>query len=249
MKYKLILVEGLPGTGKTTLSKQIFNLLSKQGTPSSVLLEENTKIPSNFYNIAGVPINDFIDFAMPFITKTDNYFFVDLGNCTEEAKQQLLRYDIGDEFNKYISAEEYSRCTLEWWQNWVANNTNEPVLILDSAFMQCPINEMIFRGASNPEVSAYIKAISEIIEPLHPICVYLRRESAKVAIDFAKTVKGVHWANGIDSLAHSDFPDLFERRFYLENALLHLVPNIVCDINGSDWSDAELKTSEILATL
>ena len=248
MKYRLIFVEGLPGTGKSTLSEQIYDMLVKKRISSELLLEDNEKIPSNFYYIAAIPKSDFVGFSVDeaIIEETENYFFINRKKCKEEMAKMLQRYDVGDEFNKSISLQEYICCTLEWWRNWVVNFSNESILILDSAFMQCPINEMIFRGASDSQAKEYIQAIAEIIKPFNPICVYLRRENATIAIDFAKVVKGEHWAKGIDGLAQSDFPDLFERRFYLENELLSLIPNIVCDIDGYDWSDTEIKLKELL---
>ena len=247
MDYKLVLVEGLPGTGKTTLSEQIFKLFTKHGIQGELLLEGNVNIPSNLFNIAGIPNGVFPDFIskIPHAAETDNYIFVNMGDCEEKIANQLQRYDVGNEFNQFMSAQEYARCTLEWWKNW-AKNTRESALIMDSAFMQCPINEMIFRKASDSEVIVYIQAIAEIIKPLNPVCVYLRRESAKIAIDFAKTVKGEHWAKSIEGLAEFGCPDLFERRFNLENTLLSFIRNIVCHIDGYDWSDAETKVQSLL---
>ena len=237
----MILVEGLPGTGKTTLSKNKFYL--KKGKQVELLLEGNASIPSNFHNIAGLSKKDLIKISVeiPPITETDNYTFIDLETCTKEAESLLRRYDIGDEFNKHISVREYVCCTLEWWRYWVAEKRSESILILDSAFMQCPINEMIFRGASDSEIIKYITNIFEIIKPYNPICIYLRRESVKMAINFAKSAKGEHWAKGINSLTEMGYPDFFERRFELENIVLSSVANIVCNIYGYDWSDAEEK--------
>lgn len=248
MKYNLIFIEGLPGTGKSTWSEQIYKLLAIKGVSTELLLEGNEKIPSNFCDIAAIPKSDFARFSVDgaVVKETDNYFFINMKKCTEETASILQRYDIGDEFNKSISLHEYTRSTLEWWQNWAKNYVSKSVLILDSAFMQCPINEMIFRGASDLEAKTYINAIAAIIKPFNPICIYLRRKNATIAIDFAKAVKGEQWAKGIDALAQSEFPDLFERRFCLENELLSLVPTIVCDINDYDWSDAETKIQELI---
>ena len=247
MEHKLILVEGLPGTGKTTLSEHMYKLFTAQGIQAELLLEGNVNIPSNFFNIAGIPNGDFADSTskIPHTAETDNYIFVNLEDCAEQISTQLQRYDIGNEFNPFISAQEYARCTLEWWNHW-ATIAKESVLIMDSAFLQCPINEMIFRKASDSEVIAYICAIADIIKPLNPVCVYLRRESAEIAIEFAKTVKGEHWAKGIEGLADLGCPDLFERRFALENTLLSSMSNIVCHIDGYDWSDAESKIQNLI---
>ena len=247
MKYNLILVEGLPGTGKTTLSGRVFNLLTEQGIEAELLLEGNEKIPSNFCDIAGIPKgkNKNIKIDKSLIIETSNYVFVNMKNCVQDITSQIQCYDIGNEYNKFITAQEYARCTLEWWQNWAANNVYSHVMIMDSAFMQCPINEMIFRGASDSEAKSYIKTIAEIITPLNHICIYLHRESTEISINFAKAVKGRHWSEGIDKLAQSEFPDLFERRFVLESALLTTIPSVVCDINGYDWSDAELKIQKL----
>jgi hypothetical protein len=101
---------------------------------------------------------------------------------------------------------------------------------------------MIYRKASDSEIKTYIQAIAESIKPFNPYCIYLRRESADISIAFAKTVKSEHWARRVEKLlGELGCLDVFERRFDLEQTLLSLVPNIVCNINGHDWSDAETK--------
>jgi hypothetical protein len=249
MEYKLIFIEGLPGTGKTTLSEKILELFTKQGRQAE-LLQEGDKIPSNFNNIAGIPKAAFVGFQNDInpIIKTENYVFVDLEGCKEETANRLRRYDMGDAFNPNISASEYTHCTLEWWQYWVNNHIKEAVLILDSAFLQCPINEMIFRKASDSQINTYIQAIAEIIKPFNPCCIYLRRENADISIDFAKAVKGEHWAKRVEKLLDElGCPDVFERRFDLEQTFLLLIPNTVCNINGRDWSDAEIKIQALMS--
>ena len=75
MKYYLILVEGLLGTGKSTLSNQIFELIAEKCIQAELLLEENEKSPSNFFNIAGIPKTDFVNLVdeTSIVTKTENY--------------------------------------------------------------------------------------------------------------------------------------------------------------------------------
>lgn len=249
---KLIFVEGLPGTGKTTFSNHIYNLLTAQSKPVKLFLEDDERIPSNFCNISAVPKNTFqnlytneTQISDAVLTQSENYVFIKLSKCPEKIAKEFKCWDIGDEYNKAISVHEYVCSTLEWLQNWVKNYSNESILILDSAFMQNPINEMIFRGATNREVESYIHAIVDLMKPLSPVCIYLRRENAEKSILFAKSAKGKEWTEGVDkALVQLNCPDLFERRFKLELSLLSSVINIVCDVNGDDWSVAEQKISE-----
>lgn len=244
---RLIFVEGLPGTGKSTLSNWIFELLINQGKQVELLLEDDARLPSNFCNIAGIPQNIFLDLiidesqiAAAILARTDNFIFINLSKCTESIARQLKCWDIGDEYNKFISVQEYARCALEWWQNWVKNYTNESIFIMDSAFMQNPINEMIFRGATNLEVEAYIYAIAELMKPLYPVCIYLRRGNATESISFAKAAKGNNWAEGVDrALLRLNCPDLFERRYDLEFSFLSSMAHVACDVNGNDWTNAK----------
>lgn len=75
------------------------------------------------------------------------------------------------------------------------------------------------------------------MKPLNPICIYLRRKSADEAISFAKAVKGREWEEHVDNLLReTGCEDLFQRRFSLEFELLQLVPHLLCNLDGNDWS-------------
>jgi len=191
---RLILVEGLPGTGKTTISGWIYRRLKRKGVPAKVLREDDAGMPGD--------------------------------------------WDI--DADKHLPASEYARRMLELWQHWAENHTDEGVLILDCAFMQNPLNEMMFRGAPDAQAEAYVRSIAAILEPYDPVCVYLRRESAQASIEFAQAAKGKGWASRVDKmLAALGCPDLFERRYTLESALLSSMDHVLCDVNGSSWRDAK----------
>jgi hypothetical protein len=148
---------------------------------------------------------------------------------------------MGDELNKEISVAAYISCALERWDYWVeASSDNDNIVIIDSGFLQNPINELLFRKATDDEVVLFIKSIAKRLMDLNPICFYLKRDSAEAAILFAKQVKGSDWAARIDNMLQEiGCPNLFEHRFKLELNLLHCVLHTVCFIDGNDWSEVE----------
>jgi len=251
---RLILVEGLPGTGKSTISQWIFDLLHAKDIHTVLLDEFDERIPCNFYNLAGIPRETFntlfaaIDAPSDAILKkTENYVYLRIDKYPNDVAQELRRWDIGDEFNTYFPLCEYIKCTLEWWKHWIQDNINQPITIMDSAFLQNPINDMIFHKATDNEVKQYVSSIAGLLAPFDPVCIYLRRNNATESIEFAKAVKGPVWSAGVDGLQDMGCGDLFERRFKLEYEMLSTMEHIVCHVQGDDWSIAKTKIQNYFA--
>ncbi len=256
---QLILIEGLPGTGKTSISKWMYGYLQKHEKNVTLLLEGDERIPLDFYEMTGIPKKDFQKLCLynPNISKTlmnnfiqtENYVFVRIDMCPEDIANQIKCWDMGDENNQKISGADYIPCTLERLSNWIKTQIGgSGITIIESGFLQNPINELLFRRATDNEVRAFISDIANFMKPLNPICIYLQRKSADEAISFAKTVKGREWADRIDSLlSENKCEDLFQRRFTLEIELLPTIHHMICKPNGNDWSDVKKQIKNYFA--
>lgn len=248
---RLILVEGLPGTGKTTISRWLSDILVKKGEEVILLNEGDERIPCDFYETAGIPKDEFEllcinnpstqAFLRENTLMTANYAFLRIDKCPDPIGEKIKRWDMGDEYNRQVTVAEYIPCALERLQYWVnANIQHQQIVVMDSGYLQNPINELLFRRASNEEVCVFINAITSMLKLLNPICIYLRRNNADEAIAFAKKVKGADWAARIDKLLNQcGFENTFRQRFELELALLPHVEHIICHINGDDWAEAK----------
>lgn len=221
--------------------------MTANGHKAAAILEGDEQSPCDFYETAGIPINIFD--GLPFdlhengipVIKTENYAYIRIDKCPEHIASELRRWDMGDEGNRLISVGEYLPCALERLGKWADDNANrEEALIIDSGYLQNPINEMFFRGADDNETREYIRQIYAKLRLFSPVCVYLRRNSADEAIAFAKEAKGEVWASRVDALLNeSGQSGMFERRFRLELELLPLTSHIICEVNGWDWDDAK----------
>jgi len=248
---RLILIEGLPGTGKTTITKWLSDIFTSHGDKTTLLNEGDERIPLDFYNTSGIPKNDFEslfaqnsqerDMLLNIALSTDNYIYLRLDKCPDNVAEKIKQWNIGDGSNQFITVADYIPCALERLKHWVNSHIDSSeTVIIDSGYLQNPINELLFRRATDDEVRPFINAITSTLLPLNPVCIYLRRHSAEEAIAFAKKAKGKGWADRVDKLLQQQgCEDLFQHRFELELELLKNVEHISCHIYGDNWDAAK----------
>ena len=254
---QLILVEGLPGTGKTTITRKISEHLISKGEKVTALFEGDDRIPCEFYETAGVPIDAFEEFYQQYpetpdnhyeiMFRTANYVFLKLNKSSDMISKTFRKWDMGDEHNQFMTASQYISCALERLDYWAALNIDHrEIMVIDSGFLQNPINELLFRKASDQQIFSFIQAVIERFKPLNPFCFYLKRENADAAISFAKRIKGSDWASRVESfLIQFGCPNFFNHRFEIELLMLPFIPHTICSVRDDDWSDAESKIDSI----
>jgi len=150
---------------------------------------------------------------------------------------------MGEESNQFITVTEYIPCALERLEHWFKSHASSTeTVIIDSGYLQNPINELLFRNATANEVRDFISAISDTLKPLNPVCIYLRRDNAEQAIAFAKKAKGQGWADRVDKLLQqAGCEDLFQRRFEIELELLKNIDHLDCYVCDDNWDLAKNK--------
>ena len=250
---KIIFVEGLPGTGKSTISNWITTELCNQGKKAVLLEEENLTIPTNFYHIASLEKAIFHNLCQSNQDKAaalkniamyeKNYIFIPIDDAPDELQAELYNYELGDEYNKSFNPESYIEQSLLRVIGSLKNlNTKTNVAVIDSGLLQNPINELLYRGATDNQIKNYVKAITKLFEPYNPICIYLNRGGAKESLDFARRVKGDGWYNRIEEMLETTgSQNHFERRYQLEIELLaqNIMPWVDCNVTGNDWTSVK----------
>ncbi len=202
---RLILLEGLPGTGKTTNSYRLFEQLVRNGRDVRWLHEVSQPHPVLFFSESCLTKEEYRLFTEKHPEAADMLGSIAEVRATtvgidyltaarrrpgqENAAwyQELLRYDAMD-----FPLERYEAAALEKWEAFVkAALRNDTVFILDSSVFQYQIFTFLLNGATYRRLAHFVRGIMNMLTPLRPALIYLYREKTEDSIAFIEKQRGM----------------------------------------------------------
>jgi hypothetical protein len=195
MKTKLIIIEGIPGSGKTTTAQFVSECISTNRRTPALYLENARYHPVDIDNLSY-----FDEHQYKMLLKEFNQYRSDIDLMTEESHHNyLIHYlkwfdlheeKIPDDFLAYLmkydahdtlSPDKYHALFLERWKTFASQSRNEnDIVIFECSLFQNPMT--VFIGKHNYDISvtkSYILEFAEIVIDLNPILIYLHGESAR----------------------------------------------------------------------
>lgn len=194
--HRLIIVEGLPCSGKSTTSRFIADRINAEyfdeGSGSHPADHEfHAFIRDSELN--NFPGNERASVEACSIRKLDGYI-VPLGNFGGELFDKLLKYKIYD----FLPWETEKPVMLEKWKEFAKNAGQDERYVFNCVLLQNPMCETMMRFGFDTEVSAgYIGEICGIIKPLEPFVVYLKNKNIRADIEKTISERGTDWLNGV----------------------------------------------------
>lgn len=257
---KLIIVEGLPCSGKSTTSKYIADKLNAQ------YFDENSGMhPADYEFHSFITNSELSKFSYDeqnlikadSVQKFDGYI-VKLKNYTGDLFDRLLKYKIYD----FLPWEIEKPIMLDKWLEFVNSIAPNDRYVFNCVLLQNPMCETMMRFGYDKAVSAkYIGDICSIIKPLEPLVVYLQYDNIRTEIEKAVSERGLDWLNGVieyhcngmygktNQLKGFDgYITALEERQRRELEILHSlnIQYIILDNPNNDW---EKSYSEIISKL
>ncbi|WP_454016019.1 PRK06761 family protein [Bacillus sp. Marseille-Q7846] len=212
MNTKLIIVEGLPGFGKSTTAKLINEILSQNKIEVELFLEGNLNHPADY---DGVSCFNKFEFNR-LLSNSGDFKEVLPKRVLKKGSNYLLPYskmknEFGDQFSEELFNAIFENDIYELpfdknveliadkWNDFaeIALEDNK-VYIFECCFIQNPLTiGMIKYGEQKEKIINYVMKVAKIIENLNPMLLYVEQDNLEFSFRKALKERTPEWSTGI----------------------------------------------------
>jgi len=205
---QLILVEGIPGSGKTSAAQFIAEWLETRGFESALYLEGDWSHPADFESVACLNQREYQELLAQFpqyaafleqhVTIKDSDYFYSYHQIEYENSGQIPSIVI-DTLANYEIYElpliKFRRLLLQRWQSFadLASQENR-IYIFECCFLQNPLTMYLGRNAESiADSQTFVLEIAESIRNLNPYLVYLNPGNVGTALQRVAKTRAPEW--------------------------------------------------------
>ncbi|MBN1877507.1 MAG: hypothetical protein JXA33_25010 [Anaerolineae bacterium] len=209
-KFKLVVVEGIPGSGKTTTARFVCDWLEERGQQPILFLEGDWDHPADFESVACLDEQEYTTlqdqfpkhaaFLAEHARREDDAWFFSYRKLHHELGEQmsdalfeaLARFEIYD-----LPAEKHQRLLLQRWRNFVSRAVAEDIIyVFECCFLQNPLTTLLARhNLPTDAVYRHVLALAEIVLPLRPKLIYLAQNNARATLETIREQRPQEWAD------------------------------------------------------
>ncbi|MGF2620650.1 hypothetical protein [Bacillus cereus] len=212
MNTKLIIVEGLPGFGKSTTAQLINEILSQNKIEVELFLEGNLNHPADYDSVSCFNKFEFDRL----LSNSGDFKEVLLKRVLKKGSNYLLPYrKIKNEFGDQFSDELFNDISrndiyelpfdknveliADKWQDFAEIALeDDKVYIFECCFIQNPLTiGMIKYGEQKEKIINYVMKVAKIIENLNPMLFYVEQDDLEFSFRKALKERNPEWSTGI----------------------------------------------------
>lgn len=211
MSSKLVLVEGLPGFGKTTTARLVHDILTEMNLKSQLFLEGDLEHPADYdgvayfneheFNALLVTHNKNKDMLGNLVIKQGDRYFLEYrkikneygSSFPDDLLQDVVKHDIYE-----LSLDQNRQLITDKWKTFAENvSTKSDSFIFDCCFIQNPVTMgMIKHDAKKDDIISYVKELANIVERLNPLLIYVEQSDLKHSFRKAVKERPKKWSEG-----------------------------------------------------
>jgi hypothetical protein len=195
VKNRLILIEGIPGSGKSTIASRLKDYLQNTGIKVK-LYSEGDAHPADLAWNAVIQTSDYekllIDYPKyaEIIRKNtqfeENYAivaYIKLELGTEE--NELMSYfEAHEVYDGKVSLNTFKKLHLKRWDQFAKNIDDNSIIIFECSYLQNHINELMgFHNKDMEFIMDYMTDLIKTVERLSPKLIYLAQPNVHETIE------------------------------------------------------------------
>ncbi|MBP3951679.1 hypothetical protein [Bacillus suaedae] len=211
MNTKLIIVEGLPGFGKSTTAKLLYDILNENNIDVELYLEGNLDHPADYEGVACLNEDEFESFLVNSghlgevfneqVMKTGNNYLLPYQKIRNENSANIpdsLLNSIAQNDIYELPFEKNVELIAEKWRQFVSEAlTGNKTYIFECCLIQNPVTiGMLKYNEQREKVVSYICSLAKITEQLNPILFYVEQKDLEFSFRKAVQERPKEWSSG-----------------------------------------------------
>lgn len=192
MQTRLILIEGLPSSGKSTTAEMVKTILDEQNIENELYLEGNLDHPADYDRVAYFNEKEYeeliennseqAEFIKKITDQKELGFFISyykrLKEYEDEFPEELFKeiaandiYELPLDLNKKLILNNWKRFTKKAEQE-------DKVYIFECVFVQNPVTVSVIRdNADFGYALNYVEDVLALVKELDPVLIYLKQDN------------------------------------------------------------------------
>ncbi|ALC89423.1 hypothetical protein AM500_06215 [Bacillus sp. FJAT-18017] len=210
MKTKLILVEGLPGSGKSTTAKLVHEILTERKINAELFFEGNLDHPADYDGVACLAASQ----LEHLLSSSSDYKEVLLANVIEKNGSYLIPYQknskkLSEELIHTLSKFDIYELPLErnieliterWFEFAKAAAAEQKTYIFECCFIQNPVTMGLVKyNAPKYQIIEYVQKLAASVKQLNPILIYVDQDHIDYSFRKAVMERPEDWSKGFIS--------------------------------------------------
>lgn len=213
---RLILIEGIPGSGKTTMATKVKAHLERRGFSVQMFLEGDLH-PADLAWLSVIPIEKFEEIQqLPlFQGCLEGHYSLEGDhaiiaytrlNLPEEGQEWMQYFEQHEVYDQRVAFEKFQSLHTSRWNRFGQEAEKDTIYIFECAYLQNHISEMLrAHELGEDEIIAYMKALIQTVKALNPKLIYLSQASVRETIqrvaDQRRSPQPDKWKDWIDQVA------------------------------------------------